>query len=92
MIQTVLAGLSPLENKEYGVINTDWAFQATTDSEAYGKYDLLIHETGASHFGTKHKYSRMENYSDMYILAAEFARHFPDSRLLLLFLPLLQFA
>jgi hypothetical protein len=50
---------TPLENDEYRIQNTQWAFQATSDSEAYGKYDLLtaiLHETA-------HLYGFIDGYA-----------------------------
>ena len=50
---------TPLDNAEYSINNTDWAFQATPDSPAYGKYDLLttiLHETA-------HLYGFINGYS-----------------------------
>ena len=51
---------TPFDNSEYIITNTDWAFQATPDSEAYGKYDLLttiLHETA-------HLYGFINGYSE----------------------------
>jgi DNA/RNA endonuclease G (NUC1) len=49
---------TPFENSEFGLENAEWAFQATPESEAYGKYDLLtaiLHETA-------HLYGFIDNY------------------------------
>ncbi len=51
---------TPFANEEYSINNTDWAFQATPDSPAYGKYDLLttiLHEAA-------HLYGFMGGYSE----------------------------
>jgi DNA/RNA endonuclease G (NUC1) len=50
---------TPLENAEFRIRNAEWAFQATSDSEAYGKYDLLtaiLHETA-------HLYGFIDGYA-----------------------------
>jgi DNA/RNA endonuclease G (NUC1) len=51
--------ITPLENAEFGLENAEWAFQATPESEAYGKYDLLtaiLHETA-------HLYGFIDGYA-----------------------------
>jgi hypothetical protein len=50
---------TPFENSEFRIRNAEWAFQATSESEAYGKYDLLtaiLHETA-------HLYGFIDGYA-----------------------------
>jgi DNA/RNA endonuclease G (NUC1) len=50
---------TPFENSEFGLENAEWALQATPESEAYGKYDLLtaiLHETA-------HLYGFIDGYA-----------------------------
>ncbi len=51
---------TPMENLEFAIRNSEFAFLATPDSEAYGKYDLLttiLHETA-------HLYGFINGYSE----------------------------
>ena len=51
---------TPMESSEFGIRNSEFAFSATPDSEAYGKYNLLttiIHETA-------HLYGFIKGYSE----------------------------
>jgi DNA/RNA endonuclease G (NUC1) len=51
--------ITPFENSEFGLENAEWALQATPESEAYGKYDLLtaiLHETA-------HLYGFIDGYA-----------------------------